>query len=189
MFFRKDGLGTVELPVTKPKEDSKRIWEQIDGYLPLFALFQSDRSSKDSDGEVQDPMKSAIAVAIAEVQDDINTIQKRVQSRTEEIANNTHKALEKIDPNLAKQLTPEFTPPTPAKWIGLFSVNLITDGIPLNKRGSGVRRLILVSFFKAEAERLLSKGNKKSIIYAIEEPETSQHPNNQKILDIIVIPR
>ncbi len=175
-------LGVVELPVTKPKEDSKRIWEQIDRYLPLFALFQSDRSSKDSDGEVQDPMKSAIAVAIAEVQDDINSIQKRVQSRTEEIANNTHEALKKIDPNLAKQLVPEFTPPTPAKWNGLFSVNLTTDGIPLNKRGSGVRRLILVSFFKAEADRLLSKGNKKSIIYAIEEPETSQHPNNQKIL-------
>ncbi len=175
-------LGVVELPVTKPKEDSKRIWEQIDKYLPLYALFQSDRSSKDSDGEVQDPMKSAIAVAISEVQDDINSIQKRVQSRTEEIANNTHEALKKIDSNLAKDLKPEFTPPTPAKWIGLFSVNLTTDGIPLNKRGSGVRRLILVSFFKAEAERLLSKGNKKSIIYAIEEPETSQHPNNQKIL-------
>ncbi|WP_174483861.1 ATP-binding protein [methanotrophic endosymbiont of Bathymodiolus puteoserpentis (Logatchev)] len=175
-------LGIVELPVTKPKEDSKRIWEQIDKYLPLYALFQSDRSSKDSDGEVQDPMKSAIAVAISEVQDDINSIQKRVQSRTEEIANNTHEALKKIDSNLAKDLKPEFTPPTPAKWIGLFSVNLTTDGIPLNKRGSGVRRLILVSFFKAEAERLLTKGNKKSIIYAIEEPETSQHPNNQKIL-------
>lgn len=175
-------LGIVELPVTKPKEDSKRIWDQIDKYLPLYALFQSDRSSKDSDGEVQDPMKSAIAVAIAEVQDDIDSIQKRVQSRTEEIANNTHEALKKIDSNLAKDLKPEFTPPTPAKWIGLFSVNLTTDGIPLNKRGSGVRRLILVSFFKAEAERLLSKGNKKSIIYAIEEPETSQHPNNQKIL-------
>ena len=175
-------LGVVELPVTKPKEDSKRIWEQIDKYLPLYALFQSDRSSKDSDGEVQDPMKSAIAVAISEVQDDIDSIQKRVQSRTEEIASNTHEALKKIDSNLAKDLKPEFTPPTPAKWIGLFSVNLTTDGIPLNKRGSGVRRLILVSFFKAEAERLLSKGNKKSIIYAIEEPETSQHPNNQKIL-------
>lgn len=175
-------LGVVQLSVTKPKEDSKRIWEQIDKYLPLYALFQNDRSSKDSDGEVQDPMKSAIAVAIAEVQDDIDSIQKRVQSRTEEIANNTHEALKKIDSNLAKDLKPEFTPPTPAKWIGLFSVNLTTDGIPLNKRGSGVRRLILVSFFKAEAERLLSKGNKKSIIYAIEEPETSQHPNNQKIL-------
>ncbi|CAK2670153.1 putative ATP-dependent endonuclease of the OLD family [Vibrio crassostreae] len=175
-------LKEVEIPITKPKEDSKRIWEQVDKYLPLFALFQSDRSSKDSDGEVQDPMKAAVAAAIAEVQDDIDRIQKKVQERTEEIANNTHEALKTIDANLASELTPEFSPPTPAKWTGLFSVNLSTDGIPLNKRGSGVRRLILVSFFKAEAERLLTKGSKKGIIYAVEEPETAQHPNNQKIL-------
>ncbi|MCG2957846.1 ATP-binding protein, partial [Escherichia coli] len=72
--------------------------------------------------------------------------------------------------------------PTNSKWVGLFNVGLNTDNIPLNKRGSGVRRLVLVSFFKAEAERLLSEKNKQSIIYAIEEPETAQHPNNQKIL-------
>jgi AAA15 family ATPase/GTPase len=172
----------TEILITKPKEDSKRIWEQIDKYLPLFALFQSDRSSKDSDGEVQDPMKAAVATAIAEVQDEIEIIQKRVQRRTEEIANNTQKALETIDKDLASQLNPEFIPPTAAKWAGLFSVSLNTDGIPLNKRGSGVRRLVLVAFFKSEAERLLKKGSKKSIIYAIEEPETAQHPNNQKIL-------
>jgi len=175
-------LQEIEIPVTKPKEDSKRIWEQLDKYLPLFALFQSDRSSKDSDGEVQDPMKAAVATAIAEVKDDIERIQKRVKARTEEIANNTHKALETIDKTLASELVPDFIPPTPAKWTGLFSVSLSTDGIPLNKRGSGVRRLVLVSFFKAEAERLLTQGSKKGIIYAVEEPETAQHPNNQKIL-------
>jgi len=175
-------LKEVEIPVTKPKEDSKRIWEQVDKYLPLFALFQSDRSSKDSDGEVQDPMKAAVSAAISEVQDDIDRIQKRVQTRTEEIANNTLEALKTIDNTLATQLVPDFTPPTPAKWSGLFSVNLSTDGIPLNKRGSGVRRLVLVAFFKAEAERLLTKSSRKGIIYAVEEPETAQHPNNQKIL-------
>lgn len=175
-------LQEVEIPVTKPKEDSKRVWDQLDKYLPLFALFQSDRSSKDSDGEVQDPMKAAVATVIAEVQDDIERIQQRVKARTEEIANNTHKALETIDKTLASELVPDFTPPTPAKWIGLFSVSLSTDGIPLNKRGSGVRRLVLVSFFKAEAERLLTQSSKKGIIYAVEEPETAQHPNNQKIL-------
>ncbi|WP_269759770.1 AAA family ATPase [Variovorax sp. E3] len=47
----------VPIPVSKPKEDSKRIWEQIDSHLPIFALFQSDRSSRDSDGEVQNPMR------------------------------------------------------------------------------------------------------------------------------------
>lgn len=175
-------LNEVAIPVTKPKEDSKRIWEQVDKYLPLFALFQSDRSSKDSDGEVQDPMKAAISAAISEVRDDIERIQKRVQIRTEEIANNTLKALKTIDNTLATQLVPDFIPPTLAKWSGLFSVNLSTDGIPLNKRGSGVRRLVLVAFFKAEAERLLTSSSKKGIIYAVEEPETAQHPNNQKIL-------
>ncbi|MCW5199734.1 AAA family ATPase [Desulfobulbus sp. F1] len=40
----------------------------------------------------------------------------------------------------------------------------------------------VVSFFKAEAERKLRTGSKRSIIYAIEEPETAQHPNNQRIL-------
>ncbi len=173
-------LAEVEIPISK--EDEKKIWDQIEKYLPLFSLFQSDRSSKDTDGEVQDPMKAAVSAAISEVQEDIEKIQQKVREKTESIAKRTHAALELIDKNLASQLTPEFTQPTSAKWTSLFSVTLSTNGIPLNKRGSGVRRLVLVSFFKAEAERLLAKSNKKGIIYAIEEPETGQHPNNQRIL-------
>lgn len=46
-------LQEVAIPVGRPKEDVKRIWEQIEPHLPLFALFQSDRSSRDSDDEVQ----------------------------------------------------------------------------------------------------------------------------------------
>ncbi|WP_169293635.1 ATP-binding protein [Advenella sp. EE-W14] len=176
-------LSEIAIPVSKAKEDTKRIWDQIENYLPIFALFQSDRSSKDSDSEVQSPMKAAVAAALAEVQDEISRIQQRVQEKAVEIANNTHEALKTIDPELASELTPEFTPPTAAKWSGLFSVGLNTDeGIPLNKRGSGVRRLVLVSFFKAEAERRLKTSNRRNIIYAIEEPETAQHPNNQRIL-------
>ncbi|WP_164125933.1 AAA family ATPase, partial [Stenotrophomonas maltophilia] len=41
---------------------------------------------------------------------------------------------------------------------------------------------VLVSFFKAEAERRLKTSSRRSIIYAIEEPETAQHPNNQRVL-------
>jgi len=176
-------LMEMAIPVSKAKEDTKRIWEQIESYLPMFALFQSDRSSTDSDDEVQSPMKAAVAAALAEVQADIAKIQQKVQEKAGEIAKNTHEALMTLDPALASELSPEFTPPTPAKWQGLFSVGLNTDaGIPLNKRGSGVRRLVLVSFFKAEAERRLKTSNRRSIIYAIEEPETAQHPNNQRIL-------
>jgi putative ATP-dependent endonuclease of the OLD family len=177
-------LTECTIPLNKGKEDGKRIWEQLQVHLPLFALFQSDRSSKDSDGEVQTPMMAAVAQALAEVQDEIAEIQDKVKEKAEAIAKSTHEALTAIDPNLASELTPQFTQPTTAKWKGLFSVNMTTDdGIPLNKRGSGIRRLILVSFFKAAAERRLADGAKaRSIIYAIEEPETAQHPNNQKIL-------
>lgn len=175
-------LQEVEIPVSKAKEDGKRIWEEIQKNLPMYALFQSDRRSQDSDGEVQNPMKAAITAAISEVQDEINAIQIKVREKAVEIANQTHMALAELDKDLANELVPEFTPPTAAKWNGLFSINMTTDGIPLNKRGSGVRRLVLVSFFKAEAERKLKNSSKRSVIYAIEEPETSQHPNNQRIL-------
>jgi len=176
-------LQTVAVVVSGAKDERKVIWDQIESHLPFFALFQSDRSSKDSDDEVQNPMKAAIAAAISEVQDEIEEIQRKVKEKAEAIARRTHEALKTLDANLAKELSPQFKPPTAAKWIGLFSVNMDTEnGIPLNKRGSGVRRMVLVSFFKAEAERRLESSSRRSIIYAIEEPETAQHPNNQRIL-------
>jgi putative ATP-dependent endonuclease of OLD family len=177
-------LREVAVPLSKGKEDTKRIWEQIEQHLPIFALFQSDRSSRDSDGEVQTPMKAAVSAAIAEVQPEILAIQAKVREKAEEIARSTFQVLRSLDPNLAKELVPQFSVPTNSKWTGLFSVSMDTeDGIPLNKRGSGVRRLVLVSFFKAAAERRMSaSASRRSIIYAVEEPETGQHPNNQRIL-------
>ena len=134
-------LQMVPIVVSGAKDERKVIWDQIESHLPFFALFQSDRSCKDSDDEVQSPMKAAIATAISEVQDEINEIQQKVREKAEEIAHRTHEALKTIDENLAKALSPQFKPPTAAKWIGLFSVNMDTeDGIPLNKRGSGVNR-------------------------------------------------
>ncbi|MFN8472272.1 MAG: ATP-binding protein [Anaerolineae bacterium] len=175
------GLHEVELPVAK--EDGKRIWEQLSSYLPMFALFQSDRASRDSDAEVQDPMRLAVSTALAQprVREKLAEVVDAVREKAVELAGRTHMTLAKIDPDLAGQLTPEFK--AEPKWAGLFSLALTSDqGIPINKRGSGVRRLILVSFFRAEAERRLSQGGSETIVYAIEEPETSQHPHNQRLL-------
>lgn len=176
-------LQLQEQEIEVSKEDGKEIWSKLNSYLPNFALFQSDRSSQDSDGEVQNPMKIAIQEALSEVQEEIISIQQKVQEKAMTIAKQTQKALMDIDENLANQLIPKFTSPPATKWNSLFSISMNTDeGIALNKRGSGVRRMILVGFFKAEAERKAKRSNKKNIIYAIEEPETAQHPNNQKIL-------
>ncbi|WP_458792273.1 ATP-binding protein [Yoonia sp. MH D7] len=171
------------LELSKSKEDGRRVWDKVDSYLPMFALFQSDRASKESDAEVQNPLKGAIKAAIAEATDHIREIEALVRAKSEEIAALTHAALKEIDPKLAASLSPKYNPPQDSKWAGLFSLGMETNnGIPLNKRGSGVRRMILVSFFKAEAERRMKTSIKSNIIYAIEEPETSQHPDNQRVL-------
>lgn len=176
-------LAETEISVTKSKDDAARIWNSLVQYLPVYALFQSDRSSKDSDDEVQNPMKIAIQTALSEAQTEITAIKNKVRARAMEIANGTHEVMKILDENLASSLTPSFTDAAMSKWSGLFSVSMNTnDNIPLNKRGSGIRRLVLVSFFKAQADKKVANSVNKDVIYAVEEPETSLHPNYQRII-------
>lgn len=42
--------------------------------------------------------------------------------------------------------------------------------------------MILLNFFRAKTEQLARESGRASVIYAVEEPETSQHPNNQRML-------
>lgn len=163
------------------KEDGKAILEQIQNHLPHFALFRADRPSTDEEAEVQDPMKVAISQAIEDISAQLEDIKNQVKDRALAVANNTLIHLSDLDPELAMSLTPEFK--ADPKWEGIFKLSLAgDDNIPINKRGSGVRRLVLISFFKAEAERIKLEYQDRGVIYAIEEPETSQHPDKQRLL-------
>ncbi|WP_134087764.1 AAA family ATPase [Olivibacter sp. XZL3] len=179
-----DALGNLELTTTElliDKEDSKKIYETLKGYLPVYALFQSDRQSKDEDKEVSDPMKIAVQQALQELEAELGHIKMQVRNKAIETANRTLAKLKEMAPELAKQLIPEFK--TDPKFDSQFKLTIKSENdIPINKRGSGVRRLILLNFFRAEAEkRRLSNVNNR-IIYAFEEPETSQHPDHQEML-------
>lgn len=176
-------LQDTEISVSKAKEGTKDIWTKVEAYIPLFALFQSDRHSTDGDSEVQNPMKQAVQMAIAEAEDEILRINEKVRQRAMEIAGDTHRVLCTLDNTLASTLAPRFDAPASSKWTGLYSISMDTgDSIPLNKRGSGVRRMVLLSFFKAEADRKALNTTKKDVIYAIEEPETSMHPSYQRLM-------
>lgn len=176
-------LGVTEICVSKAKEGAKDIWSKLENYIPAFALFQSDRNSTDGDNEVQSPMKRAVQMAIEEAEDEINRINEKIRQRAMEIASNTHAVLQTLDKGLAATIVPKFDAPAISKWTGLYAINMNTeDDIPLNKRGSGVRRMILLSFFKAEADRKAIHSTKKDVIYAIEEPETSMHPDYQRLM-------
>ena len=170
----------VDTALAMDDENCAAIMKALERQLPIFALFQSDRPSTDADSEVQNPVKLAIEEAIKQAEDDLKKAEKQVTDQIRDVLNRTLEKLRDIAPGLANELHPRIDAPS---WKGAFKVKLDSDnGVPLNKRGSGVRRLILLSFFRAEAERRRSEKDAPSVIYGIEEPETSQHPNNQRLL-------
>ncbi|MCL7750243.1 ATP-binding protein [Guyparkeria hydrothermalis] len=167
--------------VSLSKEDGKEILDQVLSKLPHFALFRADRPSTDEEAEVQDPMKVAVSHALQELDDELDAIKVQVRDRALDVANKTLKHLAGFDPDLAMDLSPVFR--ADPKWESVFKLSLTgDDDIPINKRGSGVRRLVLISFFKAEAEKIREESEGNGVIYAIEEPETSQHPDKQRLL-------
>ena len=167
------------------KGDGKSIKEKILSQLPAYALFQADRKNSDGDSEIQDPLKVATKAIMQspEVARQLEEIANLVRSQLRDVAQRTLDKLREIDQDVANSLTPVI-PDDTLKWWDVFKSVTITgdNDIPINKRRSGVRRLILLSFFRAEADRAREATGNQSIIYAIEEPETSQHAHNQQVL-------
>lgn len=159
-------------------EDGKKIYEAIRNDFPLYFLFKADRENKDSDSEVQSPLKAITKSILASMQTQLDELKAQIISATEEVGNRTISKLREMNPEVADVLKPNVS--TKA-WDSLFSFTFEDEyGIPINKRGSGVRRLILLNYFRAEAEN--RRTSDRTVIYALEEPETAQHPDWQIML-------
>ncbi|WP_127010000.1 ATP-binding protein [Veillonella sp. CHU110] len=178
-----DNLQLEECEIDVSKEDAKRIWENIASYLPIYSLFQSDRKNSDTDSEVQDPLKEAVKQIINDesLREKLKDIADTIREKIKEVSDRTLSKIKEMDEDIANSLNPVIPKDKDLKWQDVFKNVSITgdENIPINKRGSGVRRLILLNFFRAEAERRAVHNENANIIYAIEEPETSQHTNNQ----------
>lgn len=114
----------------------------------------------------------------------LEAVAQKVSTRLADVSRSTLEKLREMNPDIASTLNPVIPSSSSLKWQDVFKNVSITgdEDIPINKRGSGIKRLILLNFFRAEAERRLGIGSSQSIIYAIEEPETSQHTDHQKLL-------
>ena len=178
-------LNLKEVEIDIAKEDAKKIWENLSSYTPQNSLFQADRRNSDDDSEVQDPLKMAVKEIFTdqEIKDKLNTVANTVKERLQEVADRTLKKLKEMDSGIASTLNPVISTDK-LKWSDVFKHVSISgdEEIPINKRGSGVKRLVLLNFFRAEAERRAEETRHTGIIYAIEEPETSQHNNHQRML-------
>ena len=172
--------GPVQLDISEIEKGSgKDVWQRLQKAIPAYFLFKADRPSTDQDAEAQDPLKAAVRAALDTLDTELAAIAERVRDQATAVAKSTLDKLRDLDGTLAEQIAPRFSRPN---WHTAFKISLEDElGISINKRGSGVRRLVLLSFLQAEAEKkALDSG--RSIIYAIEEPETSLHPDMQRQL-------
>lgn len=136
----------------------------------------------DQDSDIQDPMKEIIKEVLK--RDNITPLlvqlKEAVQNASTSLADDTINKLNELDSDLAETLRSNF--PKEPTWNSIFKLTLEDNrGVPLNKRGSGMRRLVLLSFFRAQVENRRT-ANAPNIIYALEEPETSQHPDFQLMI-------
>lgn len=133
-------------------------------------------------------MKEAVKQILSDdqLQDTLTAVANEVQEKLKEVANRTLEKLREMDPSIADSLNPVIPSTQSLKWQDVFKGVSISgdEDIPINKRGSGVKRLVLLNFFRVE--RRFNEGNNTGVIYAIEEPETSQHTDNQgKLIDAL----
>ena len=181
-----DALDLQEMEIDVTKEDAKKVWDNLSAYMPVYSLFQSDRKNSDGDSEIQDPLKEAVKQIMNDegLQQTLASVAEIVERKLKEVSNRTLEKLREMDPDVANSLNPVIPTADRLKWGDVFKAVSISgdENIPINKRGSGVKRLVLLNFFRAEAERRAGEGDSTGIIYAIEEPETSQHSNNQRVL-------
>lgn len=155
--YYRENLRLEDRELDVKEGDTKTIWDKLQHYLPTYTLFQADRKNCDGDSEVQDPLKEAVKEILndVELQNTLSEIAAEVSRKLQEVSERTLEKLREISPNVAKTLNPRIPPSESLKWIDVFkNVSITGDGdIPINKRGSGTKRLILFSFFQAEAER------------------------------------
>lgn len=175
----------INISISKSDEDLKEIEAKINLHFPIYHLFQTDRNNNDDDSEIKDPLTEAVKDVLAEeeIYEELDRISTHVIKNVESLFSEAQQELAKIDEGIASQIKPKLPSAGELKWDGVFnkSIRTLTDnGVPLNKRGSGTRRLVLLGFLIARANSKSKSG--KDIIYAIEEPENSLHPNYQKLL-------
>lgn len=179
LWASEENLTFTETQIDLSAETGKAIWDKLQSYVPVFALFKSDRTSTDQDPEAQDPMKAAVKEVVKQHEQELGSVLKQVGEELQHVADKTVEKIKDMNPALAKAMNPQIKN---KPWDSLFSISLAgEDGIPINKRGSGTRRLVLLNFFRAKAEDAAIQAG-TGAIYAVEEPETSQHPNQQIML-------
>lgn len=162
-----------------PGDDLRKCIESL---LPDFDLFESETKTDVSETSFQSPFRPIVKTA-AEWPDVANAkvkftgaIEQALQGEVDKIFERLKRHTDAID---ALRVKPFFS------WDKAVSFQLYGRdhyGIdkPLEKRGSGIRRLLMVAFFEYLAHK--REEEVADFIFGIEEPENDIHPGLQREL-------
>jgi hypothetical protein len=177
-YASSNGLAKVDSYVTPDKES----WKIVESTLPGYHLFPSELNLKIERAEVQSPFQGLVDEAAKENEADWNDFRVKVEAKVAaDVKKIEQHLLEQTDS--AVKLVPRFD----FGWKGFTLKFDIEDAsgasIPLENRGMGIRRLVMVSFLRYLAEKTATgSAGSRSTIFGIEEPETSLHPSAQRNL-------
>ena len=171
-------IGEYELKLS-PKDE---LLKYIESLLPDFILFESETKTDVSETSFQSPFRPIIKNAAdhPDVTDAkgkfTGAIERALQEEVDKIFERLKRHTDDIDTLTVK---PVFS------WDKAVALQIYVkdhDDVdkPIEKRGSGIRRLLMVAFF----EYLAEKGEEKAanFIFGIEEPENDLHPGLQREL-------
>jgi len=184
-YKERDGsldLQEVKIPINDG--DLKKIWDKIKIYMPVFTLVSADRENLDTDSDFQNPLKNRIKEIFQgeeEILEKLNSVSEKVYS---EIMIFAERTIEEFNILMGDKINikPSIPATSDLKWYNVYKkIGFETeDSIPMNQRGSGFRRLILLASIFARTKEDLN--DNVDVVYAIEEPESSLHPSWQKKL-------
>ncbi|MGY5766688.1 ATP-binding protein [Brachybacterium sp. DNPG3] len=172
----------VEREVQLSKEDGLDVAKALEKYYPYFHLFRSDRASDENEPIAQDPIKLIVKEVLEQHSAQLNEFATVIEGEVNRKLKAVVGKLAEVAPDMAATLRAQDLAP---KWTGAYGKAQFIDenDVPLSRRGSGTRRLVLLSFFRAEAEREVDEDHTtyhRGVLTAVEEPETALHSDLQR---------
>lgn len=171
---------------THPADDFiKNLTKQYESFeLPEFALFNADQDLNVGSTDFQNQFKPIATQSLEKNSDLTEKIESNVQDDFENEFQKITELMRKNVPNLEK-----ISPSINCNWKNLVKFNLSlrfnseSFEIPIENKGTGFKRLLMVAYF----EYLAQKQTKKHLIFGLEEPETFLHPELQsELLESII---
>lgn len=161
---------------------SDDVLKLIKSIMPEFVFFKADTPLGLGQSNVQSWFRPFIKAAFedADVSDIRNEFENKMCISLQEEVDKIHERLSRhTDAFSVLSANPSF------QWDKAVSVDITGEDAHgtkthLEDRGSGIQRLVMVSYFEYVAEE--KRVGEKDIVYAIEEPENCLHPGLQREL-------